>query len=135
MQSHYGLSGNNSAFAFQHGKKIRGLNSGNHKQLVPADNDHSALKQFAIEQLSLITQSQYREEEKERQNIILSDRPGAKTTYGKNRSRPRRGRDEDGKPDPFAPPFMLSKAAQRADNESMYLRNVEKQHNQQLQNK
>ena len=99
LQSHYGLSAgiaNNSAFGFYQGKRVRGLNStSNNKQFSKTNNDHSALKQFAIEQLckyylslnvylilvfhtALITQSQYREEERERQNILQSDRPAAK---------------------------------------------------------
>ena len=52
LQSHYGLSaGNTSAFGFHQGKKFRGLNSSNNKQFAQINNDHAALKQFAIEQL------------------------------------------------------------------------------------
>lgn len=55
LQSHYGLSANianNSSFGFYQGKKFRGLNStSNNKQFAKTNNDHSALKQFAIEQL------------------------------------------------------------------------------------
>lgn len=44
--------GNNSAFGFYQGKKFRGLNStSNNKHFAKTNNDHSALKQFAIEQL------------------------------------------------------------------------------------
>lgn len=135
LQSHYGLSGNNSSFGFHQGTKLRGLNSSNNKQAIPqtSNKDHSALKQFAIEQLSLITQSQYREEERDRQNVIMSDRPGAKKGYGQARSRQKWPRDEDAQSaDTFPQPFMLSKTANRGDTNSMYLRNVEKQRDMQL---
>ena len=161
LQSHYGLSGNNSTFGF--GTKLRGLNSSNNKaQGIPQanDNDHSALKMFAIEQLckysvlvlffvehvhpvfgptiyhsfpflsniALITQSQYREEERDRQNVIMSDRHGAKKGYGQARSRQKwtYRDDEVQSADTFPQPFMLSKNANRTDTNSMYLRNIEK---------
>lgn len=136
LQSHYGLSGNNSTFGFHQGTKLRGLNSSNNKQVAQtSNNDHSALKRFAIEQLSLITQSQYREEERERQNVSVSDRPGAKKGYGQAHTRSRQQwahDDETQSADTFPQPFMLSKTTNRADTNSMYLRNVEKQRDRQL---
>lgn len=83
----------------------------------------------------MISQSQFREEQEDRRQVVLSDRPQFKKS-AKHPSRAKNNEyDARSEARAFSSPFKLQKNGSVAESSSAYLRNVEHVRDEQLKKK